>query len=551
MTLLLLLTATVAMAQEANVKGWLQDRDTREGVPFVTVQLLKTDSTFVTGGISSDNGEFALEGVEAGKYIVKFTSVGYKQLTRNITVEADKPTDMGTVEMGADAVMLKGATVTGQAAKVVLRGDTFQYNASAYRVPEGSTLEALVKKLPGAEVSDDGTIKINGKEVKKILVDGKEFMTGDTKTALKNLPTSIVERVKAYDQQSDLARVTGIDDGDEQTVLDFGIKRGMNKGLFGNVTASIGTRGRYSEKLMGAYFNDRLRLMLVGDANNVNDMGFGGGPRGGFGQRREGLNDSKMIGLNMNYDYGKLKMDGSLRWNHRNGDIYARSASENFVSTSGAFTNSLSQKYTRSNSWDFRYRLEWTPDSMTNIMFRPNAQITTSDGRSWSTQASFNEDPYKYDESPLEEAAIAKMNELGDIRFGQECRGIVAAQPQAKPERTQRDAARRNEPQGQQVYLAVVAGCASLPARQELSDKPLQPDAHQEPHLFGAGYLQRAYCEPHLLAVQLQIHLRLQQERPLNLRFLGPGRGIFLGHHSRVSRMEQLSVTAAAADRDL
>ena len=137
------------------------------------------------------------------------------------------------------------------------------------------------------------------------------------------------------------------------------------------------------------------------------------------------------------------------------------------------------------------------------------------------------------------------------IRFGQECRGIVAAQPQAKPERTQRDAARRNEPQGQQVYLAVVAGCASLPARQELSDKPLQPDAHQEPHLFGAGYLQRAYCEPHLPAVQLQIHLRLQQERPLNLRFLGPGRGIFLGHHSRVSRMEQLSVTAAAADRDI
>ena len=148
MTLLLLLTATVAMAQEATVKGWLQDRDTREGVPFVTVQLLKTDSTFVTGGISSDNGEFALEGVEAGKYIVKFTSVGYKQLTRNITVEADKPVDMGTVEMGADAVMLKGATVTGQAAKVVLRGDTFQYNASAYRVPEGSMLEALVKKLP-------------------------------------------------------------------------------------------------------------------------------------------------------------------------------------------------------------------------------------------------------------------------------------------------------------------------------------------------------------------------------------------------------------------
>ena len=107
------------------------------------------------------------------------------------------------------------------APKVVVKADTFQYNASAYRVPEGSTIEALVKRLPGAEVSSDGTIKINGKEVKKILVDGKEFMVGDTKTAMKNLPTSIVQTIKAYDQKSDLSRVTGIDDGNESTVLDF------------------------------------------------------------------------------------------------------------------------------------------------------------------------------------------------------------------------------------------------------------------------------------------------------------------------------------------
>ena len=127
-----------------------------------------------------------------------------------------------------------------------------------------------------AQNGDDGTIKINGKEVKKILIDGKEFMTGDTKTAMKNLPTSIVNTVKAYDQQSDLSRVTGIDDGEEQTVLDFGVKKGMNKGLFSNIDLGIGTQGRYAERGMAAYFNDKFRMMMFGNANNVNDMGFGG-----------------------------------------------------------------------------------------------------------------------------------------------------------------------------------------------------------------------------------------------------------------------------------
>lgn len=138
--------------------------------------------------------------------------------------------------------MLKGAVVTAMAQKVTLKEDTFVYNSAAYRTPEGSVVEELVKRLPGAEVSDDGTIKINGKEVKKILVDGKEFMTGDTKTALKNLPTSIIDKIKAYDEKSDLSKVTGIDDGEEQTVLDFNVKKGMNKGLMSNIDLGIGNK---------------------------------------------------------------------------------------------------------------------------------------------------------------------------------------------------------------------------------------------------------------------------------------------------------------------
>ena len=132
------------------------------------------------------------------------------------------------------------------AAKVTLKKDTFIYNATAFRTPEGSTIEELVKRLPGAQVGDDGKITINGKEVKKIKVDGKEFMVGDTKTAMKNLPTNIVNRIKAYDEKSDLSRVTGIDDGNEQTVLDFGLKPGMNKGMFSNADLAYGTHDRFN-----------------------------------------------------------------------------------------------------------------------------------------------------------------------------------------------------------------------------------------------------------------------------------------------------------------
>ena len=412
--LFLTLLSLSATAQDRIVYGSLSDRDTKEVVPFVTVQLLKQDSTFVTGAISDDNGDFSISAPENGTYIVKVSYVGYKTLCKNVTVTNDKNVDLEKIIMGADAVMLKGTTVTGQASKVVLKEDTFMYNASAYRVAEGSTVEALVKKLPGAEVSDDGTIKINGKEVKKILVDGKEFMTGDTKTAMKNLPTSIVERVKAYDQQSDLSRVTGIDDGEEETVLDFAIKKGMNKGMFSNLDLGYGTHNRYAEKLMGAYFNSKYRIMMLGNANNVNDMGFGGGPRGGRSATREGLNATKMAGINFNYEEkNKLKMDGSIRWNHSDGDLNTKVSSENFVSSLGSFTNSLSQKYTRGNSWDFRFRLEWQPDSMTNIMFRPNAKLSTSDGKTISASASYNEDPYDYVENPLEEEAIRQLQSKG------------------------------------------------------------------------------------------------------------------------------------------
>ena len=414
--MLLLLVSIASFAQERLVSGAIIDRDTKDPVEQVTVQLLKTDSTYVTGAISNEKGLFHLNAPENGKYLLKITSVGYKPTVKRVVIEQDKNLALGNVVVGADAIMLKGAVVTAMAQKVTLKEDTFVYNSAAYRTPEGSVVEELVKRLPGAEVSDDGTIKINGKEVKKILVDGKEFMTGDTKTALKNLPTSIIDKIKAYDEKSDLSKVTGIDDGEEQTVLDFNVKKGMNKGLMSNIDLGIGNKNRYSARGMGGYFNSNNRFMLFGNANNTSDRGFsGGGPRRGFGGGN-GLNASKMLAANYNYEEkNKFKFNTSLRWNHSDGDVWSRRSSENFMGSSSSFSNSLNQNFSRSDSWNGNIRLEWMPDTMTNILFRPSISWTTNDSRSTGLSASFNQDPYQYTEDPLSDEGIEKMDEVDAV----------------------------------------------------------------------------------------------------------------------------------------
>ena len=427
LSMLLMLVAIASLAQERLISGKITDRDTKEPVEQVTIQLLKTDSTYVSGAISNERGLFHVNAPANGKYLLKITSVGYKPTVKRIQISEDKNLAMGNVVISADAIMLKGAVVTAMAQKVSLKEDTFVYNSAAYRTPEGSVVEELVKRLPGAEVSDDGTIKINGKEVKKILVDGKEFMTGDTKTALKNLPTSIIDKIKAYDEKSDLSKVTGIDDGEEQTVLDFGVKKGMNKGVISNIDLGVGNKNRYNMRGMGGYFANNNRFMLFANANNTSDRGFGGGPGRGFWGGANGLNASKMIGANYNYELkDKFKFNTSLRWNHSDGDVWSSRSSENFMGSSSSFSNSLSQSYSRSNSWNGNIRLEWMPDSMTNILFRPSISWSSSDGLSGSQSASYNKDPYTITtKDPLSEEGIEELDKAEAMVNSQLTNGIT------------------------------------------------------------------------------------------------------------------------------
>nr|MCR5456372.1 outer membrane beta-barrel protein [Bacteroidales bacterium] len=429
--LLLLLIAVMfaavsAIAQEREISGVVIDSDTKEPAYQATVRLLKTDSSLVTGDITNEYGAFKMTAPSDGNYIIKITSVGYDAIEKPIKMSQSKNINLGKLKIEPSSVLLEEATVTAYSHKMTIKKDTFIYNVDAYRTAEGSVVEELVKKLPGAEVDDEGKITINGKEVKKILVDGKELMTGDIKTAMKNLPTSIVNKVKAYDQRSDLSRITGIEDGNEETVLDFSLKPGMNKGMFTNVDLGIGTEGRYAWSGMGAYFASKQRVMLFTNANNVGDRGFGGGGR--FRGNSNGLNAAKMVGLNYNYEEkNKLKIDAGVRWNHTDGDVFSRQSIESFVSKIGTFSNSLNQNYTRADNWNIQGKLEWQPDSMTNVLFSPTIQLSANDGITSSHSASYNVDPYLYVFDPLEMTSIESLaaddmmvNELtnGNLTYG-------------------------------------------------------------------------------------------------------------------------------------
>ena len=410
--------SSIQVIAQRNISGKVIESDSQEPVAQTTVRLLKSDSTMVTGSLTNLDGIFRVKAPANGNYIVQVTCVGFKPYTKNVKISADKDIALGTIELKPDAIMLKGATVTGQAAKVTLKEDTFVYNASAYRTPEGSVVEELVKKLPGAQVDDDGKITINGKEVKKILIDGKEFMTGDTKTAMKNLPTSIVERVKAYDQKSDLARVSGIDDGEEETVLDFGIKRGMNRGYMVNADLGAGTRSRYSGRIFAGMQSSDLKIFIPMSANNVNDMGFPGGGGGRFGGGRQGLTATKMLGFNLNYEKkDRFKLDASIRWNHSNVDAVVRRSTEDFMSgNASTFSNNLTSNMSRTNSWNARFRLEWTPDSLTNIMMRPQFNYNSNDGLGEGYSMTFDEDPFKTIKDPFDDEELQKLIDKGVVK---------------------------------------------------------------------------------------------------------------------------------------
>lgn len=381
---------TVSKKKIGIVNGSVVSSEDKEPLPNAALQLYSLPDTVFKAGTASDlEGKFTIN-VEAGNYLLRISYVGYLSQDKQVKVTAKKTLDMGELELSPDVVALKEAIVTAEVPPVTMSEDTMVYNSSAFRVPAGSMLEELLKKYPGVEVSDDGTITVNGKTVNRILMKGKDFFGTDKNMALKNISADVVDKVKFYDKDSDFKRVTGIDDGEEETVLDLQMKKGADQGWFGNTDLGYGSKERYSAKNMTSRFSDKSQMSLVLSANNIGDRGF----RGGGGS---GLVASKMGGFNFATTSDKLETGGNVRFNHNDTDAKSYSSSEYFMTSGNANQYSTSNKnsFSRSSNVNANFRFEWKPDTLTNIIFRPSMSYSTSDSWSKNTSATFDADPFE------------------------------------------------------------------------------------------------------------------------------------------------------------
>lgn len=420
MLLLFFLSVLSAVAQKNTVYGRVIDSQTKEVMEKTTLLLYKIeqgkngkrDTAFVGGALSNELGTFSFGSVKAGTYLLKVTYLGYVEYHKDLTKINGQPLALGDIALEADAVQIDEAVVTANVPKMVVKDDTVVYNADAFRVPEGSVIEALVEALPGAKIDDNGGITINGKTVKKFKMDGRDYMTGNNEAVMKNLPSYVIDKVKAYDEKSDLSRLTGVDDGNDDFVLEFVTKRSARRGLQMNPDIGYGTNHRYGIRLTAMKPFGAMRYTFMGNSNNVNDRNFTG--RGGRGRGNgNGQRHTKTAALDVSYENNKnLRLSGRVTWNHSDADNWNRTGSENFVNTrGGAFSNSVSQSYSRNNSWTGNMNLQWTIDSMTTLSFRPNMSFSTNDSRSYSNNASFNADPFDHVTDPLSFDGLMTMYE--------------------------------------------------------------------------------------------------------------------------------------------
>lgn len=395
--LLMILFSPMAFAQQSgvNVTGSVVEQGSDTPIEQATVRLLNVkDSAMVRGVVSARNGSFTLKNVKKGSYLLHITFIGYDPLYQPLQITGKKnPVNVGKLELSDGAIELGEAVVIGKAPEVTVRNDTVEYNADSYKVTEGSVLEDLLKKMPGVEVDSEGKITVNGKEVKKVMVDGKEFFSDDPKVASKNLPAKMIDKLQVLDKKSDMAQMTGFDDGEEETVINLTVKPGMKQGWFGNAYGGYGSKDRYEGNAMVNRFVNNDQITFMGGANNTNNMGFsdlastmfsgmggGGGRRGGFGAG-SGITSSGNAGLNFSKEFkpDKLTLGGNTRYSHSDNDARSKSDRQNILpGDSSSYDNSEAMSRTKSDNFGIDFRLEWKPDTMTQLIFRPSFSFSHS-----------------------------------------------------------------------------------------------------------------------------------------------------------------------------
>jgi len=329
-----------AQKTTSTVKGTVYDTVSHKGLAFATVSIVNAkDSTLINFSRADSTGKFQLRQVPKGKYLLSTSYVGFVPLWKELTVREGEDVTLGNVIM-TDLKSMNSVTVVSKRPPVVMNNDTLEFNTENFRTQPNAVVEELLKKLPGVTVDADGTVKVNGETVNRVLVNGKEFFTGDPKLATKNLNADAVDKVQVFDKKSDRAEFTGVDDGNSQKAINLQLKKDRNHALFGRVVAGAGSNERFDAQTNINKFNGDQQISFLGMANNTNKQGFsisdvlnftgelskgmrngggitirtgssdnGGLPVTGLGQNQQGVATTYAGGANFNDTWNNKKTD--------------------------------------------------------------------------------------------------------------------------------------------------------------------------------------------------------------------------------------------------
>lgn len=348
---------------------------TRVPLPMAVADLLTTDSTTVDRVQTDEQGRFKLTAKSAGNYLVRITFLGFKTHHAAVKLTPESPQKkLGSVVLVPDSRLMNELRVQEMGQKLVIKADTFLYNASAYRLPPGATLATLVKQLPGLEVNDEGKLTFQGKEVEEVLVDGKPFFGSDIQTALANLPAEILQNVKAYEKSSLYTQQTSVEDDEKKTVIDLTIKKEYKYNWLTTLDGSGGTNGRFFNKVYAMTFTDRLKIAAYGNLNNVSaNQRIDANGNWYNDWSGSGISTYRTGGLTLQYNNGKrenekgyLLLQGNVDGYHNNNRNVTLSSQEYFrLDVPG------NSEYQRSDARNGNTRLaaslglQWKPDSQT------------------------------------------------------------------------------------------------------------------------------------------------------------------------------------------
>ncbi len=357
---------------------------------FATVRLLMLkDSALVSGTTTNEDGKFELGlGVE-NQYLISISCVGYRNAYELLTIGGDQTLiTLKDIEIVEKSIALKEAIVVGKRAEMVVKTDTVEFNAAAYRLRENAVVEDLLKRLPGITITEEGKILVNGKEVKKVMVDGKDFFRSNPNLSIKNIPAQVLEKLQIIDDKSELSKLTGVDDGEENITINITIqkdkKRGWlvsnNLGLGEELNGNEGSLMRYSLNSFAARLLNESQLGIVANGNNINGMSIGSGGST-VGSGKPGLNSSLSGGIN--FSTGKDKdspwlMNGDISYGFNERKVRRSSIRQYYLQDSTSYQTDTILQFTREQGLRFSAKIESRAVAGWTFAFAPSASYTNT-----------------------------------------------------------------------------------------------------------------------------------------------------------------------------